>query len=109
MTTRVRARSLTSCTAPALPAACLSLLLLLCAAGLASAQNIQQTSGAADLNLRSNLTVNPSTLALEFQVTLGGYPGRGGLSVTVTLNYSSKVWRVAYESYTPTVQVTFDG
>src|ERR1043165_9356877 len=71
--------------------------------------NIANSSKAADLNLRSNLRGNPSTVAVEFDITLGNYPGRGGLDVPITFHYSSKVWRVAYVSYTPPVQITPDG
>lgn len=71
--------------------------------------NIANSSKAADLNLHSNLRVNPATLAVEFDITLGNYPGRGGLSVPITFHYSSKVWRVAYRSYVAPVQNTFDG
>src|ERR1044072_482577 len=70
---------------------------------------MQDTRKASDLNLRSNLRINPSTHAVEFELTLSNYPGRGGLAFPVTLNYSSKVWRLAYESYTPPVQISPDG
>ncbi len=59
----------------------------------ASAQNI--TNNTPDQSLRSNFEVNPSTLGLELGLTLGNYPGRGA-SMPVTLNYSSKTWRVIY-------------
>src|ERR1700741_2759544 len=71
--------------------------------------NIANSSKAADLNLRSNLRVNPSTLAVEFDITLGNYPGRGGLSVPIPFHYPSKVWRVAYRSDVPPVQNAPDG
>ena len=73
------------------------------ASGLAPAlaQNIQYTRNATDPKLRGGLRVNPSTLALEFQIALGSYPGRAGLDVPVTISYSSKVWRVAYQGYNP--------
>ena len=71
--------------------------------------NIQYSNKASDQNLRSNLRVNPSTLAVEFDLTLNSYPGRGGLAVPITLSYSSKVWRVGYQAYKPSIQNTFDG
>src|SRR2546425_5318207 len=52
--------------------------------------NIQYTNKAADLGLRANARVNPATLGLELEINLGNYLGRAGLSVPVTLNYSSK-------------------
>ena len=33
-----------------------------------AAQNVQRNNEAADLGLRSNLTVNPATLGLELQI-----------------------------------------
>lgn len=82
-----------------------ALTLLLCCSLLspfdARGQNIQYTKNAADLKLRGGLTVNPSSQALEIQIALGSYPGRAGLSVPVSISYSSKVWRVRYEGYRP--------
>lgn len=76
--------------------------LLLSGAREISAQNI--TNNTPDQSLRGNFEVNPSTLGLEFSLTLGNYPGRGS-SLPVTLNYSSKMWRVIYlgegEDYLP--------
>jgi RHS repeat-associated protein len=56
------------------------------------AQNIRNTDYSPDKALKSNARVNPSTLAMEISIPLVGYPGRGGNSVPVTLDYSSKVW-----------------
>src|SRR5260370_2513560 len=63
--------------------------------------NIQYTNKAVDLGLRGNLTVNPSTRALEIQVPLGGYAGRAGFNVPIAISYSSKVHRIKYEGYNP--------
>lgn len=53
------------------------------------------------MGLRSNAKVNPSTHALELEIPLGGYPGRAGNAVPVSLYYSSKVWRFEYVGYNP--------
>jgi RHS repeat-associated protein len=65
------------------------------------APNIQYTKNATDSKLRGEMKVNPSTLALEFQLPIAVYPGRAGLDVPVTVSYSSKVWRIAYQGYNP--------
>ncbi len=65
----------------------------------AQAQNVQRNNEAVDLGLRSNLTVNPATLAVELQIPLGNFPGRAGHDVPVTLFYSSKVWNMAYQGF----------
>ncbi|MDQ3253940.1 MAG: hypothetical protein M3R15_08555, partial [Acidobacteriota bacterium] len=57
---------------------------------------IDFTSSRADQSLRSAARVNPSTLAMELSIPLSGYPGRGGVSLPVSINYSSKVWRIDY-------------
>src|SRR3989442_3101518 len=63
--------------------------------------NVQYTNKAVDLGLRGNLTVNPSTRALEIQIPLGGYAGRAGFNVPIAISYSSKVHRIKYEAYNP--------
>ncbi len=45
--------------------------------------------------MRGGMNVDPSTLNMSFSVTLGDYPGRG-VSLPVTMNYASKVWRLRY-------------
>jgi RHS repeat-associated protein len=62
----------------------------------AGAQNVQYTSKSADLGLRSDLKINPSTHGLELRIPLASYPGRAGTSLPFALNYSSKVWRMKY-------------
>src|SRR5262245_26035223 len=59
------------------------------------AQNIEYTKGNTDSALRSNLTVDPSTLGMSIQVPLASYPGRGG-ELPVTLRYASKQWRLSF-------------
>lgn len=66
-----------------------------------SASNVQYTNKAVDLGLRGNLTVNPSTRAVEIQIPLGDYAGRAGLNVPISISYSSKVHRISYEAYNP--------
>jgi len=63
--------------------------------------NVQYTNKAVDLGLRGNLTVNPSTRALEIQIPLGGFAGRAGFNVPIAISYSSKVHRIKYEGYNP--------
>jgi hypothetical protein len=63
--------------------------------------NILFNKPSVDAGDRGRLVVNPSTLALELEIPLGTYPGRAGLSLPVTISYSSKVWRVDYNSYVP--------
>ena len=58
------------------------------------AQNTETTKSKADQDLKSSARVNPSTLAMEFSIPLGGYPGRNGNSTPIVLNYSSKVWNI---------------
>ncbi len=84
-------------------AACLMWCLM---AAPASAQSLQYTSKSADLALRSDLKVNPSTHGLELQILLASYPGRAGSGLPVSLSYSSKLWRVKYGFYNPQTQQT---
>lgn len=59
----------------------------------ATAQNMEYTQGKADQALRSDLRVDPSTLGMSIQVPIANYAGRG-VSLPISLNYSSKVWRM---------------
>ncbi|HEX8140050.1 MAG TPA: hypothetical protein VF544_20985, partial [Pyrinomonadaceae bacterium] len=61
-----------------------------------AAQNIQNPQDSVDFKRRSQATVDPATLALQLQIPLGNYRGRGDMSFPITLNYSSKLWRVGY-------------
>jgi RHS repeat-associated protein len=63
----------------------------------ATAQTVQYTQGKADQALRSDLRVDPSTLGMSIQVPIGSYPGRGP-SLPISLNYSSKLWRINFDS-----------
>lgn len=55
----------------------------------------QHTENKADQVLRGSGRVNTSTLGMELEIPLGSYPGRG-ITVPITLNYSSKLWRMNY-------------
>lgn len=79
-----------------LTSAALLPLLLWLAAHSASAQNIQYTGRLADQTKRSSFRVDPATLGLNIEIPLNGYPGRAGMSLPITLNYSSKLWRMKY-------------
>ena len=65
----------------------LALCVLVCAATAATAQNIEFTQGNVNQGFENTL-----------QVPLRSYTGRGGTSLPVTLNYSSKVWRLSHFS-----------
>lgn len=58
--------------------------------------NKQYTENKADLALRSEARIDPSTLAMSLEIPLGGAPGRAGTSVSSVLRYSSKQWRMNY-------------
>ncbi|MCO6512278.1 MAG: hypothetical protein J5I65_15955, partial [Aridibacter famidurans] len=38
--------------------------------------------------------INPSTLALEFALPVGGYKGRAGTGLPISISYSSKIWQM---------------
>lgn len=40
------------------------------------------------------LPYNPSTLAMELSIPIGGYAGRAGNGLPVSFDYSSKVWQI---------------
>ena len=65
------------------------------------AQNIQNPQSSVDSLIRSNLKVDPATGAMQLQIPLGQYPGRGSATLPVTLNYSSKVWTIKHQSTLP--------
>lgn len=73
------------------------LIILTILATAVFAQEKAYSSNKTAQTLRSNGWVNPSTLGLEMDIPLTSYPGRGG-SVPVSLSYSSKVWRIQYNS-----------
>ena len=55
----------------------------------------QNTANKADNTLRGSGRVNPSTLAMEFDLPLASYPGRG-INVPVSISYSSKLWQMKW-------------
>jgi hypothetical protein len=61
----------------------------------------QDTNNTVDSGSRSGMRVDPSTLALGFQLSLGNYPGRAGTSLPSNISYSSKVWRIEFEDIFP--------
>lgn len=64
------------------------------------AQNAQHNENKADQTLRGSGRINPSTLAMEIDIPLGSYPGRG-INVPISLSYSSKLWRMEYVGNAP--------
>ncbi|MGH9968423.1 MAG: DUF4214 domain-containing protein, partial [Pyrinomonadaceae bacterium] len=97
--TSSRARSCGSLTAT-----CLSIALtvvLLSVSQSVCAQNIRHTQNVQDLGIRSELLVEPTSLGLNIQIPFRQYPGRGGTSLSPTLFWSSKVWRIAYQGNYP--------
>jgi hypothetical protein len=61
------------------------------------AQNIQHNETKADLGLRSDTRVDPSTLGMSFSIPLTSYPGRAGHDLPVAITYSSKVLRLGFQ------------
>jgi RHS repeat-associated protein len=57
-------------------------------------QNLKNTETKADQSLKSNARVNPSTLAMELSIPIGGYSGRAGNGLPINFDYSSKVWEI---------------
>lgn len=57
------------------------------------AQNIQFTQGRVSAGLDN-----------VFQIPIHAYPGRGSASLPITLNYSSRVWRIAYINKVTAIQ-----
>jgi YD repeat-containing protein len=60
-------------------------LLCLAAAAPARGQNVQFTQGGVGSGLENTISI-----------PIASNPGRGGASLPVTLNYSSRVWRIGY-------------
>ncbi len=60
-------------------------LLCLAAAATARGQNVQFTQGAVGSGLENNISI-----------PISAHPGRGAASLPLTLNYSSRVWRIGY-------------
>ena len=62
----------------------------------ANAQTPQKpnTDSSLDNRMRSDATVDPLTLSLQLSINLGSYPGRDGLALPITMNYSSHLWGI---------------
>src|SRR6266446_6351980 len=72
------------------------LVIFLAVTSFAAAQDIRNPQSAIDNRMRTDLRVDPVSHALQFQIPLGQYPGRGGRSLPITLYYSSKLWNIKY-------------
>src|SRR5262249_22736720 len=72
-----------------------------------SSFDFKYTQNIADSTLRSHFRVDPSTLGLSLQIPLGKYGGRGS-GFPIQLNYSSKVWGVAYKDTHEVTQSNID-
>ncbi len=62
----------------------------------------QFTSNKVDQTLRGESRINPTSLGMEFEIPISTYPGRG-IDMPISLNYSSKVWRLSYGGSIPAV------
>ncbi|HEY9405477.1 MAG TPA: LamG-like jellyroll fold domain-containing protein [Pyrinomonadaceae bacterium] len=63
--------------------------------GLTSSAAAQEyTNNKPDQALKSDARVDPSTLGMSLGVPLGGVAGRAGVSLPISLRYSSKLWRM---------------
>lgn len=61
------------------------------------AQEIQYARNAPDYTQRSGLRVDPASRALSIDIPLGSYPGRAGMNMPISINYSSKVWNIEFD------------
>lgn len=84
-------------------ATCLKLVfvfgLMLCTGLTVSSQTVtspqnKNSDNTVDQKMKGSSRVNPSTLAMELNIPLMNYPGRGGNSMPFGFSYSSKVWRM---------------
>ncbi|NOT49502.1 MAG: RHS repeat protein, partial [Acidobacteria bacterium] len=71
-------------------------LMVLCSVSFFAQQNSKNNDYKPDRALKSNARVNPMTLAMELSIPIAGYQGRGGNSLPVSIDYSSKVWSVDF-------------
>jgi len=78
----------------------LLIVLALCSVP-ATAQNVQHSNNSKDLALRHDFSVDPVSLSLNLQLTLGSYSQRGGSPLPVSMRYSSKLWRLDYVDFKP--------
>jgi RHS repeat-associated protein len=78
---------------------CVSFVLSLSLAATILGQD-QHTKNNSDQTLRGSGRVNATTLAMEIDIPLGNYQGRG-INIPINLSYSSKLWRLAYNNRVP--------
>jgi len=81
------------------PAAALSIgaalfVLLLSLSTNAQTPQKPNTDSALDNRMRSGATVDPMSMSLQLSISLGSYPGRDGLALPITMNYSSRLWGI---------------
>jgi len=74
-------------------------------ASIASQDLVSQNG--PDAALRSVARVDPATLGMNLEVPIGSFPGRG-ISLPLTLFYSSKVWRAKNELYYLNINFQFN-
>jgi hypothetical protein len=58
--------------------------------GVLLAQDNQYTKNTPDQTMRSDARVDPASHALSIQIPLAAYPGRAGLTLPISITYSSK-------------------
>jgi len=63
------------------------------------AQNVQKQENTVDKSFKADLKVDPVTLGMSFSIPLGGYTGRNGMSIPITISYNSKLWKMEYGGY----------
>lgn len=57
-------------------------------------QGVQYTANKMENTRRASVRVDPLTLAMNLTIPITEYPQRGGGSLPITYNYSSRVWRI---------------
>jgi RHS repeat-associated protein len=73
-----------------------SLTFLFFMATVLNAQEKQYSANKADMALKSAARVDPATLGMSLDIPFGGAPGRAGTSLSSSIRYSSKQWRIKY-------------
>lgn len=69
-----------------------TIILMLVSVLLLHATPSDNQQNKIDQTRRSSARIDPVTLGMNIEIPLGGYPGRGGTSIPLTINYSSKFW-----------------
>lgn len=78
---------------------CKVVTLMLLACSLIFAQNVQYPENTVDKSFRSAARIDPVTLGMNFEIPLGTYVGRNGTTVPINMVYSSKLWKMDYQSF----------